>query len=299
MKILNISSDVSLIPLDQTLLTGFREFIGAWLYKGDKTILVDPGPKSTIPMLIQALESLGIRQLDAILLTHIHIDHAGGTGDLSARFPDTPVVCHSSGIPHLKAPAKLWEGSLKTLGKTAEAYGAIAAVPENLLKDAATFNDFGIMPVMTPGHAPHHVSYLIGSTLFAGEAGGIFIQLKDRVYLRPATPPRFFMETSLQSLTTLLTFPCNLICYGHFGSHSEPSELLGLHKDQLCQWQEIISHELRKGDDPDIIDMCIQALRAKDPLLAGWQEMNPDTRERESGFMRNSIKGFLGYLQGK
>jgi len=303
MDIINVEPNLYLIPLDQNI-TGFHHFISSWVYKGDKTFLVDPGPKSTIPLLIKAFESLDIRHLDVILLTHIHIDHAGGTGDLVTRFPDTPVVCHSSGIPHLKSPAKLWEGSLKTLGKTAEAYGPIAAVPEHLLKDAATFSDFGIKPVMTPGHAPHHVSYIFDKTLFVGEAGGIHIPLKNRVYLRPATPPRFFMETGIQSLVTLLNYSYDLICYGHFGYEREPSKFLEYHKDQLCRWREIIARELKhtpdpseEGNNPDFIEHCIRVLQSEDPLLAGYQDMDNDAREREYGFMKNSVKGFIGYLQ--
>ena len=298
MEIITVTPNLYLIPLDQNI-TGFHHFISTWVYKGDKTFLVDPGPKSTIPLLIQALESLDIKNLDVILLTHIHIDHAGGTGDLLEKFPNTPVVCHNSGIPHLKSPDKLWDGSLKTLGKTAEAYGPIAAVPEELLKDAAAFSDFGIKPVMTPGHAPHHVSYIFDKILFAGEAGGIHIPLENRFYLRPATPPRFFMETGIQSLMTLLNYSYDLICYGHFGFNREPSEFLEHHKDQLCLWRAIISREMKKGDDPDIIDNCIRALQAEDPLLAGYQDMDNDARSREYGFMKNSVKGFLGYLQEK
>jgi len=296
MDIINPAKNLYLIPLDQNI-TGFHHFISSWVYKGEKTFLADPGPKSTIPLLIKALESLDIRHLDVILLTHIHIDHAGGTGDLLEKFPNTPVVCHSSGIPHLKSPAKLWEGSLKTLGKTAEAYGPIAAVSEALLKDAATFSDFGITPVMTPGHAPHHVSYIFNKTLFVGEAGGIHIPMKNGFYLRPATPPRFFMETSIQSLLTLLNYSYDLICYGHFGYEREPAKFLEYHKDQLCRWREIIARELKKGDNPDMIEHCIQALQAEDPLLAGYQDMDNDARERECGFMKNSVKGFIGYLQ--
>ena len=82
-------------------LPGFTSFIGSWIYKGKKTFLVDVGPAATIPVLVKSLEVLEVSHLDAILLTHIHIDHAGGIGDLSLLFPDTPIVCHETGIQHL------------------------------------------------------------------------------------------------------------------------------------------------------------------------------------------------------
>jgi len=118
------------IDLDQPSLEGFRRFISSWLYRGPAfTLLVDPGPLSTIPHLVGELRRLGVGRLDAILLTHIHIDHAGGAGALLREFPEARVICHPEGIRHLIAPEKLWEGSRKVLGKLAEAYGEIVPVP--------------------------------------------------------------------------------------------------------------------------------------------------------------------------
>ena len=116
MHVRSFDPNLHLIPLDLDLV-GFRSFIGAWLYRGPEAFfLVDPGPPAMVPHLIQALESLSVERLDFILLTHVHVDHAGGTGDLLQRFPGTPVVCHAGGIPHMADPAHLWQASLKTLG---------------------------------------------------------------------------------------------------------------------------------------------------------------------------------------
>ncbi len=131
MNIIEIAPKLSLIPLDQDI-PGFGSFIGSWLYKGEKTFLVDVGPAATVPLLINALDSLGVKSLDAILLTHIHIDHAGGIGDLASRFPDTPVVCHGSGIPHLRDPSRLWQGSVKTLGDVATGYWTHPTCPRGV-----------------------------------------------------------------------------------------------------------------------------------------------------------------------
>lgn len=304
MRMLDIAPGCRLIPLDPPL-AGFTDFIGAWLYRGETTaFLVDVGPASTAPALASALIDLGVRRLAGIFLTHIHIDHAGGVGDLLAHFPDTPVICHPRAMAHLADPARLWEGSLKTLGKTAEAYGPIAAVPENLLAAAEGPFDVGadapVIPLLTPGHAPHHVSYRFGDVLFGGEAAGVFMDLGDgEIYLRPATPPRFFLETSLKSLETLLAVPHEVYCYGHYGATRRTPELLEAHRRQLHRWADLLRHETGLGDGADLVDRCIAALLANDPLMAAWDRLSSEVQERERGFLRNSVAGFAGYLKGK
>lgn len=303
-QIYPITSNLHLVSLSQPPLTGFDDFIGAWVYRGDPPFVVDPGPAATIPDLISALEALEVRRLAAIFLTHIHIDHAGGTGDLLARFPETPVICHSAGVRHLADPAKLWAGSLKTLGKTAEAYGPIAPVPAALLQAADGPVDLGgdepVVPILTPGHAPHHVSYRFGEVLFGGEAAGVFADLPgDRFYLRPATPPRFFLETSVESLDALIRTPHAQYLYGHFGATRRTPELLTAHRAQLHLWAETIRKEMTRLDPshPDFPDRCIETLLATDPLLAEWPRLPHEVRQRERGFLKNAVAGFTGYLQ--
>jgi len=303
MRILDATPGCCLIPLDQEL-TGFTDFIGAWLYTGDAgAFLVDAGPASTVPTLAAAIRDRGVRRLSGIFLTHIHIDHAGGVGDLLTYFPGTPVICHPKAVSHLAEPTRLWEGSLKTLGKTAEAYGPIAPVPQDVLTPAEKpfhlGGDAEVIPFLTPGHAPHHVSYRFGEALFGGEAAGVFMDLGEgAVYLRPATPPRFFLETSLESLETLLTIPHEIYCYGHYGATRRTPELLEAHRDQLHRWADLLGEELKRADAPDLVDRCIAVLQAKDPLMAAWDRLPPDVQERERGFLKNSVNGFLGYLRG-
>jgi len=237
---IQISPTLFLIPLDQDL-PGFISFISAWLYRGEKTFLVDPGPASTIPQLIQALESLAVKHIDAILLTHIHLDHAGGIGDVAQHFAGTPVICHKSAVKHLVDPTRLWEGSLKALGATAEAYGPIQPVPKGVIVETGRYAEPTVQPIETPGHAVHHVSYLVGKALFAGEAGGVFQRFdKDRTYLRPATPPRFFLETSIRSIDALMAVPHDVLCFGHFGISKNTPKILGAHKEQIFKWAEVI-----------------------------------------------------------
>lgn len=289
-------SGLYLIPLPQDL-PGFDAFINAWLVTGDRNYLIDPGPSATIKKLVSTLQSLGIRHLDAILLTHIHIDHSGGIGDFSKWFPDTPVVCHNKAVDHLVDPARLWAGSLKVLGETARAYGPIAPVPRASVVAAQALSDPDIQIVLTPGHAVHHVSYLLNDNLFVGEAGGVYRELPGGYYLRPATPPKFYLETSLASITALEKIDCRRMCFGHYGMTEKPGELLKAHRKQLQWWAGEIEKLASDSGGTNLVGRCLETLVKKDLLLAGWPKLTYQDQQRELEFMANSVRGFLGYLK--
>ncbi len=281
-------------------MAGFDNFICSWLYRGAETFLVDPGPAVTTGDLLTALRDLGMEQLDFILLTHIHIDHAGGIGEISAAFPEAPVVCHEKAVPHLKDPEKLWQGTVKTLGETGRAYGKISAVPAARLLVVTELAAETVRPLITPGHAPHHVSYLTREgEMFAGETGGVNLAAGEaRRYLRPATPPRFHLETAVASLDKLRAENPRLLCYGHTEWSADAAGLLEKHKEQLFFWRDCIAAELNKsGGTPEPVEPCLEHLLQVDPLLKHFPDLSPAVARRERYFLRNSIKGFLGYLQ--
>jgi len=296
MKLTAVAPDLYLIPLDQDI-PGFVDFIGSWVVKGPPTFLVDAGPAATVPRLLESLAQLDVQHLDAILLTHIHIDHAGGLGDVIAHFPDTPVICHPGAIKHLADPTRLWEGSLKNLGAIARSYGPIRAVPAALLQDATHYREHGIRPLLTPGHAAHHVSYQFGPFLFAGETVGVHAGFDDgRVYLRPATPPRLFLETYLQSVDLILDTPHDVLCYGHYGITRRTPDLIRAHRRQILIWRDVVGRQMRQGQGEDFVDRCIERLLAEDDLMAAWDRFTPDVQERERAFLTNSVRGFAEYL---
>ncbi|MBU1397958.1 MAG: MBL fold metallo-hydrolase [Proteobacteria bacterium] len=295
-KIQRFTDNLSLITLPP-VAPGFQNFIGVWLYKGEKTFIVDVGTSSTSDALMQAIGETGAKHLDYIFLTHIHVDHAGAIGEISGHFPDTPVICHKDGMPHLADPGRLWEGTKKTLGSIATAYGPIKPVPPDRLVDASAFNDGPVIPVITPGHSLHHISYVFRDYLFAGEAGGVCYPLRSgREYMRPATPPKFFLDIAIDSIDDLISKRPEKICYGHLGLKEDAVKMLNQHKEQLYFWENFIRNEITGLGKDDPVSRCMRLLLEKDPLLAGFADMEEDVQEREKIFLLNSIKGFAGWI---
>ena len=280
-------------------LSGFDGFIGAWLFTGGPVTLVDVGPTVSSPHLLAALSHIGEVSPELILLTHIHIDHAGGVGVISNTFPDATVVCHPKGVRHLVDPEKLWQGSVKTLGDIAKAYEPIVPVNADQVVACDEFSHPRIESIETPGHAAHHVSYQIADLLFAGEAGGVHLPSPEpSVYLRPATPPVFFLETTLESIDRLIARSPEKICYGHVGKRDDAVKMLTAHRGQLLHWFEMIQPIYLKGGQGDAaIQTCVDLVLAEDPLLAGFTSLPSAVRQRERTFIVNSIKGYWGYLK--
>ena len=275
---------------------GFDRFIGSWLCPFDQTMVIDIGPSRSLPKLIDALTARGIHRVDTVLLTHIHMDHAGGLAEFLDHFPMARAVCHSKAIPHLVDPSKLWLGSQKTLGDLAETYGPIKPVKRDRLIPHTEALAEGVDLIETPGHAVNHLSFIVQGNLFAGEAGGICLRGEGWEYLRPATPPVFFLKQFLESIDRLLSVQDLCMCYAHFGRADSSHRMLKRERAQLLFWEQTIREEMARSD-PLLMERCRARLLAEDPELRAYEAMSSADQEREKFFLGNSIKGYLGFLQ--
>ncbi len=309
------SGHLHLIDLDQEL-TGQRRFISCWAFQApDLVYIVDPGPPSTADRLVAELAQRGVTRLDYILLTHVHLDHGGCTARILERWPDARVVCHERGRRHLVDPARLWAGSRQVLGHKAEVYGEPAPVPAAALAEFSGLEALGVRVIDTPGHAPHHLAFAHGDGIFLGECAGTFSALgrgprSEEYYLRPATPPRFHLETAEASLARVLALdpmPQRLF-FAHHGEFSgDTRRLLAVARDQLRLWTDTV-REVRDNlaalphtEQPDGQDGLLQELRAAlyrvDPHFARGADLPADIQERERDFSRQTLLGILGYLK--
>ncbi len=283
------------IDLDQPSLEGFRSFISAWLYREEGlTLLVDPGPLSTIARLLDELRARGVERIDYILLTHIHIDHAGGTGALLQAFPEAQVICHPDGVRHMVSPEKLWQGSRKVLGATAEAYGEIVPVPSDRIGFAEQIAQGKVRAFLTPGHAAHHLCFLIGDLLFAGEAAGVRCELEGAIYMRPATPPRFILEVALDSIDRMIALKPRAMVFAHYGLVEDAAEHLRIGRRQLLSWVEAVA-ETASAHDPE--EAFFRLLLERDDVFRNIERLAPDIRARERIFLGNTYRGMKEYVE--
>jgi len=264
--------------------TGFKNFISSWIFEhNQKTFVVDPGPKNSLHHLISALKD---RKPDYILLTHIHIDHAGGAGELHQLFPEVKFICFSRAKKHLVNPEKLIQGSKFLAGDLMQIYGEISAIEEASIIEHKDVEIKGLDIIETPGHASHHVSYLINKNLFCGEALGVILDTDNGLYLRPATPPPFKKNIYIKSIKALNKLcdkkSINKLCFGHFGSIDFNKEIFETAIKQIELWTEII-----KANPKNAFEM----LKKEDKNFALFDSLPEDIQQREKIFIANSIAG--------
>jgi glyoxylase-like metal-dependent hydrolase (beta-lactamase superfamily II) len=290
-----------LLDLPQPCRDGFHHFISSWFFVDSmgRRILVDPGPANTIPLLFDQI-SLIAEDIDLVLLTHIHLDHSGGIGQFCERFKNAKVLVHPKARRHLINPAKLWKSSLDVLGDIAEMYETPVALDPGFLVE---YNEVaGIDIIETPGHSPHHLTFIVSlqgiRLLFAGEAAGLHIPMQNAEegpYLRPTTPPKFDGAAAQNSLVKIeeALQGDEILCYSHWGFSRDPRRMVSLAKRQIDDWISIISKRI--GETEKAI---MNHIIAEDPLLRGYPFLPGDLREREDIFIQNSVKGILKYLRG-
>jgi glyoxylase-like metal-dependent hydrolase (beta-lactamase superfamily II) len=293
------SQQLTCIDLDQPTLAGFRQFVSAWLFRlGSHSLLIDPGPLSTIPHLIKELRRQQVERLDFILLTHIHIDHAGGTGALLREYPMAQVICHPEGVRHLVAPDKLWQGSQKVLGALAATYGEIVPVPPGNIAFAEEIGSTGGRAYLTPGHAPHHLCFLFDDLLFAGEVAGVRCEIPAGIYMRPATPPRFIQEVAIASLQRMIELAPRRMIFAHYGLVDNALEHLHIGHRQLHLWVEGV-RACAQLDENRQQAAILDWLLAHDPHLRPISQLPADIQARERTFLSNTLRGMLEYVQGQ
>ncbi len=181
-------------------------------------ILVDPGPQSCEDTLIEAL---GGERPRALLLTHIHFDHAGAAGALVRRWPDLDVYVHERGAPHMANPEKLVASAARLYGGEEglrETWGEVVPVPEERLKVLRGGEEvLGFKVEYTPGHASHHVCYFKDGVAFVGDMAGVRIPPHD-LTLAPTPPPDIDVEAWERSLDTIAAWEPETLAMTHFGT---------------------------------------------------------------------------------
>jgi glyoxylase-like metal-dependent hydrolase (beta-lactamase superfamily II) len=218
--------------------------------------LVDPGPDSTVETLRKQLRAQGltIADLEALLLTHIHLDHAGATGSLVRENPRLAVYVHKLGAPHMVDPSKLLASAGRLWGDDLpRLFGhPLPVAQENLrILDGGEMISLGeskLGVVYTPGHASHHVSYFDETDGFAFVGDTTGIRILGGPYIMPATPPPD-IDLALwdRSFAAILARKPEKLFLTHFGAAENPEQHIAQFRERLYHWKDLAAEVIRSA----------------------------------------------------
>lgn len=264
---------------------GRPHVIACWEIDG---VLVDPGPESSLPTLLAAI---GEEKPRALLLTHIHLDHAAATGAMVQRWPDLEVYVHERGAPHLIDPTKLLASAGRLYGDQLEyLWGKILPVPEaNVTALSGGETALGMRVAYTPGHASHHVCYLHedSGTAFVGDVAACRIPGTNLV-VPPTPPPDIDIELWEESLGIVESWNPQRLALTHFGPIDEPAEHLATVRARLREEAELarrLPEDAYEADfqrrvaaavDPGIVPVLLQAV----PSAYQWSGLDRYWRKK-------------------
>jgi glyoxylase-like metal-dependent hydrolase (beta-lactamase superfamily II) len=249
-----------------TLLGGWERMTAGFLISGPNPALVETGSQSSVPAVQAALQQAGLGPQDLrwIIVTHIHLDHAGGVGDLAQAFPSATVIVHENGARHLQDPSRLISSAARVYGPLLDdLYGRMLPVPEERLVAAGDgyIVDIGdgrhLTMVDSPGHAKHHHAVLdsLTGTLLVGDAVGV--RLPDLGVLRPATPPpEFDLEAAVASLRRFRELKPTKVVLTHYGPVENGDETLLEAEEMLHKWVSLARKTLEETTEAGIDDVA-------------------------------------------
>jgi glyoxylase-like metal-dependent hydrolase (beta-lactamase superfamily II) len=284
-----------------TLLGGWHNVTAGYLIEGTEPVLVETGSQSSVQALLDALADLNVAPTDlaGIAVTHIHLDHAGGVGDVARAFPSATVYVHEKGARHLVDPTRLVNSAALVYGDLLDSlYGRLDPTPTERIHVLADGEDVVVGPdrvlttVDSPGHAKHHLALhdSVSGLLFAGDAVGV--RLPDAGVLRPATPPPDFdLDLALRSLRRFADRRPTGVALAHYGLVPDPLDMLDEADATLRRWAEVAEAAWRDGRD---IASALDAAFAAD--LEGVEPEYREKLETLNGIHSNAA-GFRRWLE--
>jgi glyoxylase-like metal-dependent hydrolase (beta-lactamase superfamily II) len=272
-----------------TKMAGYPGITAGYLIRSSRPCLVETGTSTSAPVVQAALASLGIApgDLATVVVTHIHLDHAGGVGDIAAMFPAAEVVVHEKGARHLADPTRLMASARMVYGDALDVlFGELAAVPADRIR---TLVDTGLVDLgdgrrldshYSPGHAKHHVGLLDSSSgdLYVGDAAGVYIP--ETGDLRAATPPPDFdLEVSLASLDKFRSLGASRLLFSHYGPVADVAGTLERSAEEMSVWVAETRAARTAGMD---LDHAVEAVRQRtlSRYAAFADDADPAVREK-------------------
>ena len=291
-----------------TRMAGYPGITAGYLIRGSRPCLVETGTAPSAPVVRASLAALGIGAADlaTVVVTHIHLDHAGGAGDIAAMYPKASVVVHVRGARHLADPSRLMAGARAVYGSALDRlFGTLTPVPASRI---VSLDDVGSVDLgdgrrleshYSPGHAKHHVGLIdsLSGDLYVGDAAGVY--LPDTGDLRPATPPPDFdLETALASVRRFSSLRPSRLLFSHYGPVSDDvAAILDRSAEEINLWAARTQEARGAGMDLDhAVDMVRSATVSRYAALR--PDADPEVAakfERMSGAALN-VHGIWSWL---
>jgi glyoxylase-like metal-dependent hydrolase (beta-lactamase superfamily II) len=258
LEITQLGQDVFQID---TMMAGYDGITAGYLIRGSRPCLVETGTAPSAPVVAAALDALGIGPADlaTIVVTHIHLDHAGGAGDMARLYPGAEIVVHERGARHLADPSRLMASARRVYGDALDRlFGELAPTPADRIRavDEVGRIDLGdgrrLDSHYSPGHAQHHVGLLdsVSGDLYVGDAAGVY--LPETGDLRPATPPPDFdLEQALESLRKFGALRPTRLLFSHYGPVNAVDETLRRSAEEILVWVDETRRARGAGLDLD------------------------------------------------
>nr|WP_156003924.1 MBL fold metallo-hydrolase [Streptomonospora sp. PA3] len=253
-----------------TRMAGYPGITSSYLIRTERPCVIEVGTAGSAPVLRDALHALGVgaRDLATVVVTHIHLDHAGGVGDIAAMFPEAEIVVHERGARHLADPARLMRSARMVWGDKLDVlFGDLRPTDAVRIRSVADTGevDLGggrrLVSHYTPGHAKHHVGLVDSATgdLYVGDALGVYNHSTGDV--RPATPPPDFdLDSALASLRLFGDIAPRRLMFSHFGAVETVGETLDNAQQELRLWVETVREA--RSDSPDL-DHAVAMVRER------------------------------------
>jgi len=271
------------------------------LLDGSEPLLIETGSQTSVQAMLTALAALdvGPGDLAGIAVTHIHLDHAGGVGDLAGAFPKSKIYVHEKGARHLADPSRLVASAARVYGPLLDnLYGRLEPTPADRIHVLSDGEGLRVGPgrtlmvIESPGHAKHHVGFHDSESgiVFVGDAAGVL--LPDAGVLRPATPPADFdLDLAIASLHRFAARSPSGLALAHFGLVSDPDRILGEAELTLRRWAEVAESAWQEGRD---IEKALQ-----EAFGAELNEVDSAHRGKMEAFygIRSNADGLLHWLE--
>jgi glyoxylase-like metal-dependent hydrolase (beta-lactamase superfamily II) len=264
-----------------TRMAGYQGITAGYLIRSSRPCLVETGTASSAPVVRDALAKLGVESADlaTVVVTHIHLDHAGGVGDIASMYPAARVVVHQKGARHLADPSRLMASARMVYGDALDVlFGRLAPVPADRIR---SLDDEGTVDLgdgrrldshYSPGHAKHHVGLIDSASgdLYVGDAAGVYIP--DTGDLRPATPPPDFdLDLALASLRRFSALAPTRLLFSHYGPVDDVETILARSAEEITVWVEGTRQARAAGMD---LDHAIAMVR--DQTLSRYAALRAD-----------------------